>query len=802
MKNVMKTVSLKSGNQFSLRTVLAAIRNIPIALKIASMGLIIATMFIIFVFGWILPAARQGMLDKKYDKIKEQTELAYSISAHYYNEYKRGKYSKDQAMEEAKGVIRDLRYGPENNDYIWINDTKPNLIVHAFSPQLEGNYVGDKKDPNGVKLFLLFAKLGKKGGGFAEYMWQYKDDKSRIVPKISHIAYFKPWDWCLGTGMYIEDIDEEMAAWTNKLLGVIVVISVIAVLLALIMASSIARRVKKTAWAMNAVASGDLEYELTSNSGDEIGSMIQAFNKVVSSIKDILETVSANTKKIQCGNLSQRADTEKYEGGWKELVSGINDLSTALVGHISKLPSPVWIIDKHLKVIYANEAALTLLQSTEKEIVGTRYSQHFKIGSYANGADAVDKCLTSGVMEFGSAEMVVKDRVYDTEFIASPIMDESDTPVAALEFIIDQTAVKNAARVTEKQAKFQSNEVQKLLAVLEEISKGNLLVTMSVAEHDNDTKQIAENFELIRQTIDTVLVNLTSFAQEVQDASHQVILGANQTNVATQDMAQGATEQAASIEEISSSMEEMSSTVRQNADNAQHTAAIAEKAAEDAIQGGQAVAETVAAMTNIAEKISIIEEIARQTNMLALNAAIEAARAGEHGKGFAVVASEVRKLAERSQIAAQEIGVLSSSSLQVSEQAGNLLREIVPVIQRTSELVKEINASSAEQAAGIDQTTQAIHLLDQVIQKNAAGAEEMTATASELQEQAEHLADSASFFKIKAETDRQARQRGVKKGSKAVAKSSFQRPKTRPESSGIELAMMHTQTDDKDFERF
>jgi methyl-accepting chemotaxis protein len=203
-----------------------------------------------------------------------------------------------------------------------------------------------------------------------------------------------------------------------------------------------------------------------------------------------------------------------------------------------------------------------------------------------------------------------------------------------------------------------------------------------------------------------------------------------------------------SVEEATSSMEQMSSNVRQNADNAQQTEKIAIKAAEDAREGGKAVTETVSAMKEIAKKISIIEEIARQTNLLALNAAIEAARAGEHGKGFAVVASEVRKLAERSQTAAAEITNLSTTSVEVAEKAGTMLEKIVPDIQKTAELVQEINSASNEQNSGAEQINRALQQLDQVIQQNAGASEEMASTAEELASQAQYLQSSIEFFKV------------------------------------------------------
>jgi methyl-accepting chemotaxis protein len=191
----------------------------------------------------------------------------------------------------------------------------------------------------------------------------------------------------------------------------------------------------------------------------------------------------------------------------------------------------------------------------------------------------------------------------------------------------------------------------------------------------------------------------------------------------------------------------MSANIKQNADNAIQTEKIAIKSSEEAHEGGSAVAQTVTAMKQIAEKINIVEEIARQTNMLALNAAIEAARAGEHGKGFAVVAAEVRKLAERSQSAAGEISELSASSVEIAEKAGALLANILPSIEKTADLVKEITAASREQDSGAGQINKAIQQLDLVIQKNAGAAEEMSSTAEELSAQAGQMQNTVAFFR-------------------------------------------------------
>ena len=283
-----------------------------------------------------------------------------------------------------------------------------------------------------------------------------------------------------------------------------------------------------------------------------------------------------------------------------------------------------------------------------------------------------------------------------------------------------------------------SDGLKKQADLAEEISKGKLDVQVELASEDD---QLGSSLKKMVGVLREVISN-------VRLSSDNVASGSQTMSASSEEMSQGATEQAASAEEASSSIEQMTANIRQNADNALETEKIAIKTAQDAGAGGEAVQKTVLAMKEIAEKIMIIEEISRQTNLLALNAAIEAARAGEHGKGFAVVAAEVRKLAERSQVAAAEISDLSVSSVDIAESAGNLLNVIVPNIEKTAELVQEIAAASKEQDAGAEQISRAIQQLDQVIQQNASASEEMASTAEELSSQSEQLQGMIAYFKM------------------------------------------------------
>jgi methyl-accepting chemotaxis protein len=285
-----------------------------------------------------------------------------------------------------------------------------------------------------------------------------------------------------------------------------------------------------------------------------------------------------------------------------------------------------------------------------------------------------------------------------------------------------------------------SRRLNRAAAITRSVAEGDLRQVMDVRGSD----EIAD----MQTAINNMVLRLREIVADVTVSVQNVSAGASQMAATSEELSRGATDQAAATEEASASVEEMTANIKQSADNSQTTETIASKSAEDARSSGRVVADAVTAMQTIADRIMIVQEIARQTDLLALNAAVEAARAGEHGRGFAVVAAEVRKLAERSQTAAAEISALSGSTVRTAASAGSMLQGLVPDIERTSSLVSEISAASRELATGSSQIALSIQQLDRVTQTNTAAAEELSASAVQLAGLASELSETVGFFKV------------------------------------------------------
>ncbi|MBF5038507.1 methyl-accepting chemotaxis protein [Methylophilus sp. 13] len=470
-----------------------------------------------------------------------------------------------------------------------------------------------------------------------------------------------------------------------------------------------------------------------------------------SNLKGFIADMNHMSKEHDAGDIDVVIDADKFQGDFKSMAVGVN---TMVGGHIAVKKKAMAVIKEFGEGNF--DAPMEQLPGKKAFINDTIEMVRSNMKAMSREINLLIEAASQGNLTIRADSSLYKG---DYRKMVQGLNDMLDNIV---------------------------NPLVEVMALMKEVEQGDLTQRI-----DNEYQGQLEELKL--SVVNTV-ERLMQVIVEVRGSADNIASASEQVSATAQSISQATNEQAASVEETSASVEQMSASINQNTENSKVTDGIAGKAAKDANEGGAAVKDTVIAMKSIADKISIIDDIAYQTNLLALNAAIEAARAGEHGKGFAVVAAEVRKLAERSQVAAQEIGEVAKNSVGLAERAGDLLDEIVPSINKTSDLVQEISAASEEQSSGAEQITAAMNQLSQATQQNASSSEELAATAEEMSGQAEQLQQLIAFFKVSGEhhvLKGADKPKAKSQGSKPTVSKSFnspviQTPKTGTFGGGID----------------
>ncbi len=557
------------------------------------------------------------------------------------------------------------------------------------------------------------------------------------------------------------------------------------------------------------ISEGKIPERITGDFKGDFNQIKDHLNHCTDAVRGLVEETVMLTESAAAGKLGTRGSAEKFGGDYARIVQGINSTLDAVIGPL------------HL----AAEYVIRISEGDFPEEIREEYS-----GDFNTLRNSINRLISNLRETVGVAEKIAAgDLSAEVNILSEKDMlgKSLKKMVQTVKNITDEitrltdAALEGKLEIRGDEGQFRgeygriirgvNNTLEAVLTPLnvtagciDRISRGDIPDMISEAYKGD--------FNEIRNNLNEMIINISRFALDVQQAAGQVAAGSGQISSGAEHVSRNTSGQASGIEQISASMEEMSAMISQNADNAQKTSVIAEQAAKDALEGGRAVEETISAMKSISQKTGVIEDIARQTNMLALNAAIEAARAGEHGKGFAVVAAEVRKLAEKSQKAAKSINRLSVSNLEISENAGRLLDQMVSGIQKTAELIREISASGAEQNSGIRQVNNAIQQLDQIIQQNAASAQEMASAARDFSSQADRLLSSASFFRVpeKIKTAESKNSEQKEKISHADADrvknpGAVKNPETagkKEKNAAVHAIRMYEADDDGGFERY
>lgn len=608
--------------------------------------------------------------------------------------------SPEMLREQVKALVADIRFDGDN--YLWINDMTPRMIMHPVTPSMNGKDLSDYRDADGNAFFREMVQLCRaQGEGVVSYAWA-KPGEQKATLKISYVRYLPGLDWIIGTGAWLDDITGEMQQEAIRQLS-----------------------------------------EMRLQDGNYFW------------IKNTSGIMVSHPTKSMVGKSAMDLRDQNGKAFFAEMVRVANERGEGTVEYVwpkqgSDKPEP--------KLSYVK------LIRDWNWIVG--------MGIYIDG---IEKAIAQ------------KQKDMD-ETVAGVVR-----LVALLGVIILIIVVGISYFFTRSITNTLGGEPDEMANIAETVSRGDLTIRFA---HQDARGVYASMKRMVER--------LTGVVADIQVATEQIASGSEELASSSESMSQGATVQASSVEEVSASMTEMVAGVRQNAANAKDTESLVDKAAQETKLSSEAMQRTVQVMHRISEKISFIEEIARQTNLLALNAAIEAARAGEHGKGFAVVAAEVRKLAERSREAAGEITELAVSSVQVAEEAGSMLQAVVPDIQKTADMVREIAAACAEQEVGAGQINSAISQLDSVIQQNASASEEIASAAEEFSAQAEQLQQAIAFFSVEGTGGGQKRRHASVQKSQLPSAATPVAPvkKTvtaKPSTGGVKLAL---DNDDEEFERY
>lgn len=678
----------------------------------------VALLGLLVLSGFALHALHAKLVSEKQVQLTKLMDGVFSQLAIYHKQVETGQLTDQEARAKAIGFVKSFRYG--SNDYFWINDRHPTMIMHPTNPKLDGTDLSNNQDKKGNRLFIKMVEVVKeKGsvGGFVEYYWN-RPNGDIPVAKLSHVREFTPWEWILGTGIYIDDIDEAFMQELQELSAVITLVVLLLFSTGLLTIRSLSRAVNDLVSGVGRAAHSMSFAERLPERRDEFAPLGHSVNHLFSALQAGLNETSQVVSALAKGDLSRRIDGQ-YVGDLEALKEGVNASANNIASALSQLSHAM------------SELKLGNL--------------HIKLDIEAQGV--YGKILHDVVGAMGNIYYVVNDINQIMDQMTKANFDARVNANAQGELL---TLKENVNRSMQNTA----DVIRSILQVVEAHAQGDLTKELPSGTYQGQFHDLKNAMTYSTDKMRSAIRHAEQASLVVDNAAMQVSQGSSDLSVRVQ-------EQAAAIEQTSATMTEMASAITYNTEHATRVSQLSRQVKSDTQSGMEVMQKTITAMkeiqsssSQIADIVTLIDGIAFQTNLLALNAAVEAARAGEYGRGFAVVASEVRALAQKSASAAKDIKSLITDSVQriemgtqLADQSGEMLNGITHSIEQVSLMIEEIADASGEQSQGIEQVHKAMSSIDRVTQENAALVEETSAAAESLRNEAHSLIDTMRFFK-------------------------------------------------------